>query len=139
MRLLKLLIVVGAAYFGYQKWQEHRTASAIRSASSSHGFVALPPASGISTQGVTVIAAENCPHEAAQRADALATKLAGNGVPVVRSHSVNFTLNGADAGLADRITTVMNGELPIVFINGRARANPSYDDVMAEWRSTHAE
>jgi hypothetical protein len=32
-----------------------------------------------------------------------------------------------------RHNAVMNGEVPIVFVNGRVKANPSVDDVVAEY------
>jgi hypothetical protein len=81
-----------------------------------------------------IFAPENCPSEAAQRADALARQLASKGIPVTRSHSANFIFD-TDPGRAvlDRINTVMQGEIPIVFVNGRGRANPRVDDVLSEY------
>lgn len=137
MSFIRLLIVVGLAGGAYHYWKEHR-AGAVQAASgpavSAHGFVALPPADGQNPRSVYVIAAENCPHEDAQRADRLAEDLGRRGIPVVRSHNISFSLNGADSSVAQRITSVMNGPLPIVFVQGRARSNPSLDEVLAEYQ-----
>jgi hypothetical protein len=32
---------------------------------------------------------------------------------------------------------VMNGETPIVFFRGRAKANPSFEDVQLEYRTSN--
>jgi hypothetical protein len=57
-----------------------------------------------------------------------------DGVQVARPHHVSFSV--ADAGEAERVQTVMNGELPIVIVRGRAKANPTLAEVMAEYRAT---
>ncbi len=139
MGLIRILIVVGLAGGGYHYWKGHR-AESIQTvggpAVSSNGFVALPPADGQNPRSVYVIAAENCPHEDAQRADRLAEDLARQGIPVVRSHNISFSLDGADSSVAQRITSVMNGPLPIVFVQGRAKSNPSLEEVLAEVQGT---
>jgi hypothetical protein len=35
-----------------------------------------------------------------------------------------------------RLNTVMTGELPIVLIDGMGKANPSIEDVVAEYKRT---
>jgi hypothetical protein len=103
-------------------------------ATSRHGFVDLPAVTGASPGAVLVIAAENCPEEAAQRADALAHRLRGHGLPVTRLHQVSFEMPGGDAAAAQRVMAVMNAELPIVFVRGKAKSNPSLEEVLAEYR-----
>lgn len=137
MRLIKVIAVVALAAVGYQQWQKHETTTAISASTSANGFVPLPKFQGTDVRSVTIFAAENCPHDDAQRAEALADALRRNGIPVTRLHSANFQLTEADADKAKQINAVMTGEVPIVFIDGRARANPSFDDVMAEWKATH--
>jgi hypothetical protein len=34
----------------------------------------------------------------------------------------------------DRINGIMNGPLPAVFVNGRAKSNPSADEVASEFK-----
>ena len=36
----------------------------------------------------------------------------------------------------ERMSRIMNGPLPIVFFNGRAKANPSLDEVVAEFKDS---
>jgi hypothetical protein len=141
MNFLKLLLVLSAAGFAYKYWHEHRAgaeptagASATGGAASVRGFVELPAVSGASANAVLVIAAENCPEEAAQRADQLAYRLRSHGVPVTRLHNVSFDIPNGDPAVAQRLMSVMNGDLPIVFVRGRAKPNPSLDDVLAEYR-----
>jgi hypothetical protein len=89
---------------------------------------------GQSPAAVLVVAAEDCPHEDAQRADRLAEDLSRNGVPVLRTHHIGFTLAGADGDQLERINVVMKGPLPIVFVRGRAKANPLLKEVLAEFK-----
>jgi hypothetical protein len=139
MSLTKLVIAICLAGAAYHAWKTHRSGdpaalAASAEAASRHGFVALPPVTGASPASVLVIAAENCPEEAAQRADQLAYRLRSHGVPVTRLHNVSFEIPNGDAALAQRVMSVMNAELPIVFVRGKAKSNPSLDDVLSEYR-----
>ena len=135
MRLVRLLLLLAASVGVYQ-WHDKRSAAkALATAQSEYGFVDLPPASTGASTPVVVVAAENCSADAAQRADRLADDLSRQGVPVARSHNVSFTIPNGDPGAAGRINAVMNGPLPIVFVRGRAKANASLDEVLAEYRA----
>jgi hypothetical protein len=135
MGWVKIVLVVAVAAGGYHYWKKEEASAPQAAAAGSSGFMALPGDSGPLSKGVHVIAAENCPEDAAQRADRLAEQLAKAGLPVQRGHQVSFSLGNADAGAAQRITSVMNGELPIVFVHGKVKSNPSLDEVLAEYRS----
>ena len=139
MSFIKFLLIVGMLGTGYHYWtkQQHRVLPAQNAAapfSGDTGFVALP-VNGAPDNMVMVVAAENCPREDSQRAERLADDLKGRGIPVMRSHEVSFTLNSPDSAVPERINTVMNGKLPIVFINGRAKPNPSVEEVIAEFKN----
>jgi len=136
MNVLKLLIVLAIVGAGYHHWESSSGPSGPASAAASRsttGFVALPRAEGQSDRAVFVVAAQDCPEEDAQRADRLAEDLDRKGIPVVRTHNVSFRFEGGDAGQAAAVSAVMRGPLPIVFVRGRAKANPSLADVMAEY------
>jgi hypothetical protein len=139
MSLPKLLIALAVVGFAYHYWSQHRTggeAGAHESASvgaSGNGFVELPPITGADARSVLVIAAEGCPEEAAQRADRLAEQLARAGVPVARMHDVSFNIPNGDPEIAQRVLSVMNGELPIVFVRGKAKSNPTPEQVASEY------
>ena len=138
MHLVRALIVLGLAGSSYAYWTHHHgSASSVeaRSGDSQGGFVSLPPVDGQRPQTVFVVAAENCPHEAAQRADRLAEDLTKKGIPVERTHHVRFHFTSQpDAATMERMSKVMNGPLPAVFVNGRAKSNPSLEEVASEFR-----
>jgi hypothetical protein len=140
MSFIKILIVLGLAGFGYQYWTKHRegqpmmASTSSAGSASSNGFVLLPGTSTTASSAVQVIAAEDCPEEAAQRANSLAEQLSSKGIPVTRTHSISFTVTSGDPADAQRISSIMSGELPIVLVRGKARSNPSLDEVIAEYR-----
>lgn len=143
MKIVKLLVVLSILGGAYHYWNENNPAEALEAAadfeygdSGDYGFVALPPVAGASANTVLVIAAQNCPHEDAQRADSLAEGIAGNGIRVVRAQDVSFEFASADSSMTERIMSIMNGPLPIVIVNGRAKSNPSLDEVIAEYRAS---
>ncbi len=101
-----------------------------------NGFVLLPPAQGQNATTVYVVAAEECPHEDSQRADLLAKDLAQKGIPVERIHNVSFIVNNPqDNSAMQRVAPIMEGTLPVVFINGHAKSNPSLNEVVAEFNN----
>jgi len=139
MNIVKLLVALAIVGFAYQYWSEHHDGSGLvtkSSAGESHnGFVALPPVTGASSKAVLIVAAENCPEEAGQRADRLAEQLARDGVPVSRIHDVNFSIPNGDSSVAAQVMSVMNSELPIVFVRGKAKSNPTLEEVKAEYNA----
>lgn len=134
MNFLRLLVLLCVGYGGYHYWQQHQTHKQLQAATNSNGFVELPASpDGQDSGTVYVVAAENCPHEEAQRADRLAKELSNQNISVQRTHHISFSTL-TEASQAERVSAVMNGELPIVFINGRAKSNPSLDEVLKEVR-----
>ena len=132
MNLLKIILAITLAFGAYKYWHGHQVAKATREATNANGFVAVPPVQGAAEDTVLVVAAENCPHEDAQRSDRLAQDLARRGIPVRRTHNVGFAFTSVEGDTMDRLNTVMQGPLPIVFVNGRAKGNPSLDEVLDE-------
>jgi hypothetical protein len=141
MSFIKILIVLGLAGFGYQYWTKHREGQAMVASTgsagraSANGFVLLPGTNRTASNAVQVIAAEDCPEEAASRADSLAAQLSSKGIPVARTHNISFTVTSGDPADAQRISSIMSGELPIVLVHGKAKSNPTLDEVIAEYRS----
>jgi hypothetical protein len=146
-----LLIVLGAAGFVFQWWKghagrEHHGARAIAMTqstdgrqASANGFIDAAMPDGAKPGTVLVFAPVNCPSEAAQRADALAEQLTRLGIPTVRSSSYSASVTSPSAEQRERVeraVSVIQGEIPAVFINGMAKANPSVDEVVAEYERT---
>jgi hypothetical protein len=129
MNVVKLAVMLAVAGLAFQYWQANRPATG----PSPNGFVALPTLAGGSPGQVVVFAPENCPSEKAQQADDLARQLASRNIPSVRSHDVSFSSSDPDPATGVRLNSVMNGELPIVFVNGKGKANPSLEEVIAEY------
>ena len=138
MNFIKALIVISIAGGGYNYWKQHHENLGQIEADSTigeTGFASLPPVDGQRPRIVFVVAARNCPHEEAQRADRLADDLSRDGIPVQRTDGVHFSFTDPpDSATMDRINKVMNGPLPIVFINGRAKSNPSLEEVTSEFK-----
>lgn len=136
MRILGSLIIAAAALGGYRTWSHHRAEHALREAfagSDVNGFVDVPPPIDQDSDTVYVVAAQNCPHAAAQQADRLAKQLGAQGVPVQRANRVGFRPEQVDRAAMDRLTVVMNGPLPLVFVHGRVASNPELNQVVEEY------
>jgi hypothetical protein len=137
MSVLKVLVVaaiVAGGYYAYTKNQRHAAAGeSAEAVVSANGFVLLPAVNDQGS-GVLVFAAQGCPLEDAARADQLAADLKSSGIPVRRTNDIGFTMTSPDPGAVQRMQVVMNGQLPIVFVNGRGKANPTLSEVLAEYR-----
>ena len=140
MNGIKALIALSIAGGAYAHWKHHHPShrDAVDLSTGSPGsFVSLPPVDGQRDRTVFVIAAQNCPHDAAQRADHLADALSRQGIPVERTNQAHFHFTSQPTSeTIDRISAVMNGPLPVVFIDGRAKSNPSLDEVAAQFRQS---
>jgi hypothetical protein len=108
-------------------------------AASQAGFTDAIALDGVDPTVMTVMMPCGCPLEAGRRGQALVDKMKAAGIPVTASSSAHVTLKGnsredleAQMALANKI---MNGETPIVFYRGRAKNNPSFDDVALEYRT----
>src|SRR5262245_3284975 len=136
MNALKILVLLALLGYGYHHWsQRERSAATSAAVPANSSFVDLPALAGAQASRVMVIAAEDCPEAAARRADDRAERLARDGVPVARTVNGSFpAVNGADE--MQRLNRVMQGELPIVIVRGRGKANPTLDEVLAEFRGS---
>jgi len=95
---------------------------------------------GIDPQVMTVLMPCSCPLEAGQRGRALVEKMKAANIPVTASNRASAAVNGRTReevqAQLDRMNRVMNGETPIVFYRGRAKNNPSFEDVQLEYRTS---
>jgi hypothetical protein len=130
MKAVKLVLMLAVAGLAFQYWQANKPATG----SSPNGFVALPTLAGSSPGQVIVFAPENCPSEKAQHADELARQLTARNIPTIHSHEASFTSFDPDPSIGIRLDSVMKGELPIVFVNGKGKANPTLEEILAEYR-----
>lgn len=131
-------LIVVVAYLGWQKHREHAQAAALAAITDERGFIEFAPPKGGDVKEVLIVAAQNCPHEGAVRADQMASEMKERQVRFRRSSSVNFEVPaGADdktiETFMDRHNDIMNREVPLVFVNGRVKSNPDVDEVLAEY------
>jgi hypothetical protein len=136
MRSLASIALVAAVWGGYHAYSQHQEAAAMRdvlASADASGFVDVPPPLNQESDTIYVVAAQNCPHEAAQRADHLAKQLQAKGLPVVRTNQVGFRPQQVDKATMKRLNVVMNGPLPLVFSHSRIAMNPDLDQVVSEY------
>ena len=134
MRALKLLALVAAVALAIHWWRGR--GEGIGGATSPNGFVSVVMPNGAPRNTVIIFAPLNCPSDAAQRADTLANELTSRGIPNVRSNSYDATVTNPTANEEaniQRTHDVVNASVPAVFINGRAKANPTFKEVIAEY------
>ena len=143
MGFMKLILVLGAIYFGYQWWTGHDvlTTFSPRAAvtASPNGFLPVAMPDGAMANTVIILAPLNCPSDAAVRADELSRRLTRMGIKNVRSNSYNARVDNATPEQRDalkRATDVLNGGIPAVFINGMGKANPTAEEVAGEYKRT---
>lgn len=131
-------MAVVVVVLGYNLWRTHAArveAADVARLTDENGFVELAQPNGADPRKVWIVAAVNCPKEGAQRADALARDLGERDVAFERRSGVSFSFEDDDPVLFRRINAMLGGETPIVFVNGRIKANPALDDVLAEYRA----
>lgn len=144
MNVVKTLAFVGVVICGVLAWDAFKPEGGMRDvidgvrgqAQTGRGdgsFVELPLPDGVAARGVVIFAPENCPSEAAQRARHLARTLSARNIPYRETSSANFSALSSQEEVA-RVTAVMEGPIPIVYVNGRAKANPTVEEVVAEYR-----
>jgi hypothetical protein len=122
----------------YGLWTSHERTVAERSLlafQDTNGFVPVQTSPGIPSDKVIILAAVNCPSAAAQRADTMAKRLTEMGIPNTRANHYSASITDRDQlPLLQRTSIVLGGEIPVVIVNGMAKANPTVDEVASEFR-----
>jgi hypothetical protein len=133
--ILIAVLSVGAAY---GLWTSHERTMAERALipfQDTNGFVPVKMPPGTPPDKVIILAALNCPSAAAQRADTMAKRLTEMGIPNARANHFSATITDRDEiPLLERTSVVVQGENPVVIVNGMAKANPTVDEVASEFR-----
>lgn len=134
MGWLKILALAAVLGFAAHWWKTHDMPDVQAASDNPNGFVPVTMPDGAGSEAVIILAPLNCPSEAAQRADALADRLTQLGIPNVRSahYSARF-IDGQDDAARQGSLAVLNGEIPAVFVHGMGKANPTAEEVAAEY------
>jgi hypothetical protein len=146
MNALKTCVAVGVVVVGICFWSAYapeggisevgdKVAKRLHSGRTGggRGFVQIPAPDGQAGRGIVIFAPRDCPSDAAQRAEALARHLSAQGVPYMRSENAEFGNLSSQDEVA-KVLSVMDGPVPVVFVNGKAKANPTPEEVVAEYR-----
>jgi len=136
MKLLTVFVVMGMGLALVATWKmsgnESINAGSLSERDATSGFIAVPMPDGVSDKGVVIFAPANCPSDAAQRAEALAQRLRDRGIRYMRASSAEYSDLGSREEV-ERVTALMNGPIPVVYVNGKAKANPRPEEVEAEY------
>lgn len=134
MKMIKLVLALALVWGGYMWWSKTHAVPGFATASpGDSGFVRMPQPLGTDADQVLIFAPLNCPSDAAQRARTLSRALAAQGIPHARLDTADFDMENPGREMADRFKRVMQGTVPIVFVHGRAKANPTLDEVVAAY------
>lgn len=139
MNVVRLFLLLGAIGFALHWWRDHGGSSLPVDETSPSGFVSVAMPDGVPQDSVAIIAPVNCPSDAAQRADALANRLTQLGIPNTRTSSYSSSIAAPTAeqnAAIQRSVSVLNGEIPAVFVNGMGKSNPTAEEVAAEYQRT---
>lgn len=131
-----LLLAVAMAGAGYHFWHQHQQAQqrqAILANADANGFLALPRPDAVNPNEIIILAARNCPRAGARRARAMERALADRHIPHALRDSIHFEFSASSQPKIPGLNLVMNGATPIVLIHGRGKANPTLDEVLAEY------
>ena len=95
-------------------------------------FVSVPLPDGISANQVVVSGLLDCPQSGTQTRQVI-DQLTAAQIPY--QHITNFSFSAADdwAGI-QRLNEVLKRGAPVVFVNGKVKAQPTPQEVIAEYR-----
>ncbi len=134
--LIGLAIAAQAAIIGavvYAK-STSRTVTARQTANQT-GFVKAAMPDGAIANEVLIVGPE-CDRPEGIRARTLAISLAKLNIPYRRTESISMNSDSTDDIFTamDQMDNLMQGDSPVVFINAKGKANPTIDEVVAEYR-----
>ncbi len=149
MKKVILMVCLGVgAYQLYGEWKARRATKEYEAFAASlpanrppspSGFRDAMAPDGVSPSVVTLFMPVGCPLEAGRRGRALIEKLKAAEIPVTATADAHMSMNAHSKAELDsmiaRANTLMTGETPIVFYKGRAKNNPSFGDVLAEYQA----
>lgn len=94
--------------------------------------------------GIVIMAPLNCSSQQAQKADYLASELKRRNIPAerIKGFTVNIDVTKYTKQemqeLEERMAYVRRMPIPIVFVNGKVKSDPTVDDIINEWKMQRA-
>lgn len=96
------------------------------------GFVSVPLPEGAVANEVLIVG-PTCSRPQGARTRALVSSLAQLKIPYRQTTSISLS-SGDVLGNMLQLNQLMAGDAPIVFVNGKGKANPSLNEVVTEYR-----
>lgn len=135
MNPLAVLMVICVAVGVYKHWPTGKSAVVALAAEETPGnFVKMPAVQGMTASQVFVISDPHCPRPSGERARQLVQALKSKGIDVVHTGRLEMVPPAPGSVDLDEVNTTLRGEVPIVFVNGRAKANPTLREVLAQYK-----
>jgi len=103
---------------------------------SNTGFVKVARPEGAVANEVLIVG-PNCNRPEGVRTRALASSLAARNIPYRQTDSISLSADAGWDGIA-QMNDLIKQDSPLVFINARGKANPTLDEVVAEYRQATA-
>lgn len=136
MRSLKFLITVGVLGLGFKLLPANSQAANRLE----REFVAVPvPDEAAATPRQVLVYTSRQTSSAATRTQKLVEQLTVLKIPYHFTSSISQTLDSQDQQGLDRFKQLMHEQQPIVFVDGKAKANPPVEDVVTEYKKSIGE
>jgi hypothetical protein len=135
MNIKKLFFLIAILAVCYSVGHWFHASPSGSSTNVSGEFISIPLPVGVDAKAVVIYAALNCPRAGARRADELERELTRQGIACSRSNTLEFRVSAKDLPQMEKVKDLMNGEIPLVLVKGRAKNNPSLDEIIKEYKS----
>jgi hypothetical protein len=134
--LIGLAIAAQAAIIGAVVYAKSNSRTiAVSQPKNQTGFVKTAMPDGAIAREVLIVGPE-CDRPEGIRARTLASSLAKLNIPYRRTESISMNSDSTDDifGAMEQMDRLMKGDAPVVFVNAKGKANPTLDEVVAEYR-----
>ncbi len=138
MRTTFLLLLAALALAAWNFWLAPDNRTKVEGGDSPSGFVVIGPGRGLPADTVIIMAPPNCSSPAGQRARELTRQLSEKGIPNIIRAEFRLDMNPDEGGFAEvarQMKRVFESESPPVLINRMGGANPTLEEIVAEYRA----
>ncbi len=133
--LIGLAIAAQATIIGAVVYVKSNSRTTAIQPTNQTGFVKAAMPDGAIANEVLIVGPE-CDRPEGIRARTLASSLAKLNIPYRRTESISMNSDSTEDifEAMERMDELMKGDSPVVFINAKGKANPTIDQVIAEYR-----
>ncbi len=136
MKTKIIVVILAAAALGWYAWHRQQVMKSGPNMISRYGFEPMPALENVSPDAVLIFAPDKISTADAERTGAMADELSRAGIEFTRSSKADFIFTEKpEEAMMMKLNRIMNGKPPTVFVRGKAKANPSFYDVIREYKS----